>query len=70
VAQRGRDLLLPTHPAPPETGVFHSIVDLQAAINRYVEETNAEPKPFVWTADPDVVLGKVNRGTQALASVH
>ena len=51
-------------------GVFHSIVDLQAAINRYLEENNAEPKPFVWTADPDVVLGKVNRGTQALASVH
>src|SRR5918993_4856816 len=51
-------------------GVFRSIVDLQAAINRYVEENNAEPKPFVWTADPDVVLGKVNRGTQALASVH
>jgi hypothetical protein len=24
----------------------------------------------VWTADPDVVLGKVTRGTQALASVH
>ena len=51
-------------------GVFHSIVDLQAAINRYVEENNAEPKPFLWTADPHVVLGKVNRGTQALASVH
>jgi hypothetical protein len=38
--------------------------------NRYVEENNAEPKPFLWTADPDVVLGEVNRGTQALASVH
>jgi transposase len=50
-------------------GVFHSIVDLQAAINRYIAENNAEPKPFVWTADPDVVLGKVNRGTRALASV-
>ena len=52
-----------------QRGVFHSIVDLQAAINRYIAENNAEPKPFVWTADPDVVLGKVNRGTRALASV-
>ena len=26
-------------------GVFHSVVDLQAAINRFVEETNADPSP-------------------------
>ncbi|MDF3017055.1 MAG: Integrase core domain protein [Thermomicrobiales bacterium] len=38
-------------------GVFRSIVDLQAAINRYIEDHNAEPKPFVWTADPDLILG-------------
>ena len=51
-------------------GVFRSIVELQAAINRFVDEHNAEPKPFTWTADADVVLGKVDRGTQTLASVH
>jgi transposase len=51
-------------------GVFHSIVDLQAAINRSIEDHNAEPKPFVWTADPQTILDKVIRGTQALASVH
>ncbi len=51
-------------------GVFRSIVDLQAAINRFVEDHNAEPKPFIWTADPDTILGKVTRGTQALASLH
>ena len=33
-------------------GVFRSVVDLQVAINRFVAETNADPKPFVWTADP------------------
>ena len=26
-------------------GVFHSLVDLQAAINRYLDEHNADPKP-------------------------
>jgi hypothetical protein len=26
------------------------IVDLQVAINRFLEEHNAEPKPFTWTA--------------------
>ena len=34
-------------------GVFHSLVDLQAAINRYLAEHNANPKPFVWTATPE-----------------
>ena len=29
-------------------GVFHSIVDLQAAIKRFIAETNRNPKPFVW----------------------
>src|SRR5207245_10189028 len=30
-------------------GVFRSIVDLQAAINRFLAETNHEPKPFIWS---------------------
>src|SRR2546427_817175 len=30
-------------------GVFTSVADLKAAINRFVEETNSHPKPFVWT---------------------
>ena len=51
-------------------GVFHSIVDLQAAINRFLAETNADPKPFVWTAHPDRVIAAVQRGMQALESVH
>jgi hypothetical protein len=34
-------------------GVFKGIVDLQAAINRYLTETNDNPKPFLWTVDPD-----------------
>ena len=46
-------------------GVFRSIVDLQAAINRFIEDHNAKPKPFGWTADPDIILHKVARGTQA-----
>ena len=33
-----------------QRGVFHSLVDLQAAINRYLAEHNQAPKPFVWTA--------------------
>src|SRR5882672_4445197 len=51
-------------------GVFKGIVDLQAAINRYPAETNADPKPFTWTADPDAIIKKVRRGKQALESIH
>ena len=47
-------------------GVFRSIVDLQAAINRFVHEHNTEPKPFVWTADPDRIIVAVKRGHQTL----
>jgi transposase len=51
-------------------GVFGSIVELQAAINRFLAETNADPRPFVWTADPDHILEKVRRGNQALDQGH
>ena len=51
-------------------GVFRSVVELQAAINRFVEENNVRPKPFVWTADPDRVLAAVSRGIQKLELVH
>ena len=40
-------------------GSFHSLVDLQAAIKRYLAEHNADPKPFVWTAPPAAILAKL-----------
>lgn len=51
-------------------GVFRSITDLQAAINRFLDEHNEEPKPFVWRADPMRVLAAVERGKQVLESIH
>jgi transposase len=42
-------------------GSFHSIVDLQTAINRYVDQHNDDPKPFIWTKVADQILAKVNR---------
>jgi transposase len=51
-------------------GVFHSVVDLQAAINRFVAETNAHPKPFTWTANPNKIIAAVKRGHQVLDSIH
>src|SRR5215217_4663254 len=51
-------------------GTFHSLVALQEAINRFVEEVNKNPRPFVWTAEPDGIIEKVRRGYQAFRSVH
>ena len=51
-------------------GVFSSIVDLQAAINRFVSDHNTKPKPFVWTADPDRIIAAVKRGHQTFNSIH
>jgi transposase len=51
-------------------GVFRSIVDLQAAINRFLRQTNDCPKPFVWTADPDKIIAAVRRGYQVLDAIH
>ena len=51
-------------------GVFRSIVDLQAAINRFLDETNDNPRPFTWTADPDNIIAAVKRGHQVLDSIH
>jgi hypothetical protein len=51
-------------------GVFRSVADLQAAINRFLEDHNAQSKPFQWVADPDKIIAAVRRGHQALDSIH
>ena len=52
-------------------GIFHSPVDLQAAINRFVREYNAaNPQPFIWKAHPDDIIAARNRGFQTLESIH
>ncbi len=53
-----------------QRGVFHSLVSLQEAINRFVAEANAEPRPFRWTKNPDTIIAAVRRGHQALDSIH
>jgi transposase len=50
-------------------GTFCSLVALQEAINRFVDEHNRDPRPFVWTADPDAIVEKVRRAYHALAAM-
>ena len=51
-------------------GVFRSVYDLQASINRFLKEHNMQSKPFVWTANPDKIIAAVRRGHQVLDSIH
>ena len=51
-------------------GVFRSVVDLQAAINRFVAETNADPKALRLDRRSRTVLAAVKRGKQELESIH
>jgi len=50
-------------------GVFHSVPDLIAAIEAYLDAHNNEPRPFVWTATAEDILAKVARGRVALQAV-
>ena len=45
-----------------QRGVFHSLLDLQAAIQTLPFRTNHRPKPFTWTAEPDRIIAAAYRG--------
>jgi transposase len=47
-------------------GVFRSLQELKDAIHRFLDDTNANPKPFTWTKDPNKIIAAVKRGHQAL----
>jgi hypothetical protein len=45
-------------------GVFCPVVELQAAINRFLAETNPDPRHFRWTKAPDKMLAAVKGRTK------
>ena len=47
-----------------QRGVFTGTADLEAAIHAYIDQTNAEPKPFVRTKTADAILASVGRFCQ------
>jgi len=42
-------------------GSFESVRSLERAIKEYLNDHNEYPKPFAWTADADLILGKIQR---------
>jgi hypothetical protein len=51
-------------------GVFRSLRELKDAIHRFLDDTNANPKPFTWTKDPNKIIAAVKRGHQVSDSIH
>ena len=42
-------------------GAFRSVPALEKAIADYLEQHNAEPKPFKWVADADAILDRIKK---------
>jgi transposase len=42
-------------------GTFHSTVELETAIYKWLANWNGDPTPFAWKASADVILGRVRR---------
>lgn len=48
-------------------GVFHSVPELVAALEKYLDHYNKEPTLFVWTAKANDILMKVKRARKKLS---
>lgn len=51
-------------------GVHTSVNELEACIGNYLEKTNANPKPFMWTKSADTILDSVKRACQTTLRAH
>ena len=54
----------------PQLERFRCHASPRSAINRYLADHNASPKPFIWTANPDTIIAAASRGYQTLDSIH
>jgi transposase len=51
-------------------GVFHSVPDLIAAIEEFMEKWNKDPRPFVWTATVESIVEKLQGCRQTLERIQ
>ncbi len=49
-------------------GSHTAVGELEKAMLTYLKERNRNSKPFVWTADADLILGKVERLCQRISN--
>jgi transposase len=48
-------------------GVFTSVAALESTAMRYLDCRNDDPKPFVWTADANTILGRVAKNRAVIS---
>ena len=70
LAQRRRGLLRQAHQAAPEARRLPLPRRPPGRHQPLPRRAQPEPKPFVWTADPDNIIAAVRRGYQMLDSIH
>jgi transposase len=51
-------------------GAFRSVPELETAIQGWLDEHNADPKPFKWTATVDEILRKVEKYRRTYDTLH
>ena len=51
-------------------GVFHSVAELTAEIETYIQGHNRDPKPFVWAASVEQIIAKVSKCKAILETLH
>jgi transposase len=51
-------------------GIFRSVPELIAAIEKYLKNHNQNPKVFVWTAPVDRIMTKIAKCKEALETLH
>jgi len=49
-------------------GAFRSVKELEQAINEYLENHNRNAKPFVWTADANLILSKIEEVCERISA--
>ena len=49
-------------------GSFEGVRSLEKAMLEYLENRNKDPHPFLWTADADLILGKVRRFCERISN--
>src|ERR1700686_193610 len=51
-------------------GVFRSVKEREAALRKYIEVHNEDPKPFVWTRTADQILDSIARYARRTLAAH
>jgi len=51
-------------------GAFRSVPELEAAIQGWLDERNADPRPFKWTATVEGILRKVEKYRRTFDTLH